>query len=123
MCIRDRVVTMLETSLKKLKIKRKVRCAVNIAAVLFFMALTGMTPSVVRAGIMHILAQLSMIISRKPNTVNSFALSGSIIVLFTPLAAGDCGLQLSFAATYSCIVSRMFGEMCIRDSFIAARIT
>lgn len=103
------VVTMLETSLKKLKIKRKVRCAVNIAAVLFFMALTGMTPSVVRAGIMHILAQLSMIISRKPNTVNSFALSGSIIVLFTPLAAGDCGLQLSFAATYSCIVSRMFG--------------
>ena len=103
------VVTMLETSLKKLKIKRKVRCAVNIAAVLFFMALTGMTPSVVRAGIMHILAQLSIIISRRPNTVNSFALSGSIIILFTPLAAGDCGLQLSFAATYSCIVSRMFG--------------
>ncbi len=104
------VITMLENYMRKLKIKRKVGCVINIAAVLFFMALTGMTPSVVRAGIMHIIAQLSILFSRKSNTLNSFALSGCIIVLFKPLAAGDCGLQLSFAATYSCIISAMLGK-------------
>lgn len=104
------VITMLENYMRKLKIKRKAGCVINIAAVFFFMALTGMTPSVVRAGIMHIIAQLSILFSRKSNTLNSFALSGCIIVLFNPLAAGDCGLQLSFAATYSCIISALLGK-------------
>lgn len=101
------VVAMLGNVLKKLKIKRKTRSVLNIAIVLFFMGLTGMTPSVVRAGLMHIFAQLSMILSRKPNVLNSFALSGCVLVVLDPLSAADYGLQLSFAAAYSCIMLRM----------------
>lgn len=101
------VVTMLGNVLKKLKIKRKTRSVLNIAIVLFFMGLTGMTPSVVRAGLMHIFAQLSMILSRKSNVLNSFALSGCVLVVLDPLSAADYGLQLSFAAAYSCIMLRM----------------
>lgn len=102
------IVTMAENYMKKLKLKRKVRSILNIGIILFFMAVTGMTPSVVRAGVMHILAQLSVLVSRKPHTLNSFAISGCIILLINPLAAADCGLQLSFAATYSCIMVKMF---------------
>lgn len=102
------IVTMAENYMKKLKLKRNVRSIMNIIIILFFMAVTGMTPSVVRAGVMHILAQLSILISRKENNLNSFAISGCIILLINPLAAADCGLQLSFAATYSCIMVKMF---------------
>ncbi|MGN1409259.1 MAG: ComEC/Rec2 family competence protein [Eubacteriales bacterium] len=100
------IVTFAENALKRLKVRRKVRSFINIGVIILFMALTGMSPTVVRAGIMHIFAQLSIIISRKANTLNSFAISGCILILFNPLCAVDCGLQMSFAATYSCIMSK-----------------
>ncbi len=104
------VVTMCEFALRKLKLSRRVRPVINIAIVLVFMSLTGFTPSVVRAGIMQILSQLSILFSRKANMINSFALSGSILMLVNPLCAVDCGLQLSFAATYSCIMYQQLGH-------------
>ena len=99
------IVTFAENSLKRLRVKRKARSCINIGVIILFMALTGMSPTVVRAGIMHIFAQLSIIISRKSNTLNAFAISGCILILCNPLCAVDCGLQMSFAATYSCIMS------------------
>ncbi len=98
------MVTFFGEILKKLKLGRAGRSVINIFVILLFMALTGMTPSVVRAGVMHIFAQLSALLTKKPNTVNAFAISGSLIILTNPLAAVDCGLQLSFVATYSCIL-------------------
>ena len=68
------------------------------------MGLTGSTPSVVRAGIMHILAQLSIIVSRKPNTVNAYALAGVAIILINPFAVVDIGFQLSFVVTFGLLL-------------------
>lgn len=106
------VVTFLENSLKRFKIRRKARSLISIGVILLFMGLTGMTPSVVRAGIMHIFAQLSVLITRRSNTINSFAISGTLLILLNPLCAVDCGLQLSYAATISCIlIRRMRGSL------------
>ena len=98
------LIALLEFAMRRMKIKQNIRAAVNMAFVLFFMALTGFTPSVIRAGIMHLLAQLSIIVARKPNTVNAYALSGAVILAVNPYAALDIGLQLSYAATLGCIV-------------------
>ncbi|MBE6616423.1 MAG: ComEC/Rec2 family competence protein [Ruminococcaceae bacterium] len=92
---------------KKLKVRRKTRSLINIVLIFFFMGITGFTTSVVRAGIMHLLAQLSQILFKKANTVNSLAISGTILILINPFAAFDVGMQLSFIAAYCCIMFQL----------------
>lgn len=92
---------------KKLKVRRRIRSLINITLIFFLMGITGFTTSVVRAGIMHLLAQLSLILFKKANTVNSLAISGTILILANPFAAFDVGMQLSFIAAYCCIMFQL----------------
>jgi len=98
------LVTLAGTGLKHLRIHPKLRTGISMLLIVFLMLLTGMTPSVVRAGIMHLMAQTSLLLTRKSSIVHSFAFSGALMVLVNPYAAMDCGLQLSFAATYCCLL-------------------
>lgn len=98
------LVTMSTLGLKRLKCSPKLRAVLNIVLILFLMFLTGMTSSVMRAGIMHLMAQISHLLTRRNNLIHSFAFSGALMVLLNPYAAMDCGLQLSFAATYCCLL-------------------
>ncbi|MBQ8512863.1 MAG: ComEC/Rec2 family competence protein [Clostridia bacterium] len=101
------LVTLAGTGLKRFRIPPKARAFISMGIILFIMLLTGLTPSVVRAGIMHLMAQVSLLLMRKTNIVHSFAFSGALMVLVNPYAAMDCGLQLSFAATYCCILFQL----------------
>ncbi|MBQ4351402.1 MAG: ComEC/Rec2 family competence protein [Clostridia bacterium] len=98
------LISLLTTLLCRLPLHRKKRAGITIAVILFFIFLTGGTPSVVRAGIMHLLVQLGILVTRRAHSLNSFAISGALLILFNPFAATDCGLQLSFAATYACLL-------------------
>jgi len=98
------LVTFAGSGLKRLRVPPKIRICLNILLILFFMFLTGMTSSVMRAGIMHLMAQLSQLLIRRNNIIHSFAFSGALMVLLNPYAAMECGLQLSFAATYCCLL-------------------
>lgn len=98
------LVTMTGLGLKRLKLRPKMRAVLNMVLILFLMFLTGMTSSVMRAGIMHLMAQLSQLFTRRNNLIHSFAFSGALMVILNPYAAMDCGLQLSFAATYCCLL-------------------
>jgi len=102
------LISLFEQSMRKLMINRRYRSLLNIAFIIFFMFLMGFSPSVTRAGIMCLIAQFAQIISRKANQLNSLALAGTVIVLLNPYLAIDCGMQLSFAAAYSCIVFSKF---------------
>ncbi len=79
--------------------KRKLRAFVTIPTVLFFMAMTGFTASIVRAGVMNILVQLALLFDREADTSTSLAFSLMLILAVNPYAATGAGLQLSFAAT------------------------
>lgn len=106
------LIATADTIWKKLSLKRKTRSVVNIALILLLMCLTGFTPSVVRAGIMHLLAQVSMLLFRKANVLNSLAISGTILVIVNPFVTLDVGMQLSFIAAYCCIMFQMLkGEV------------
>lgn len=98
------VMTAFAAALGRSKLSGKLKASLAMLLIVFFMGLTGFTPSVVRAGIMQLIVQLSIIVMKKPNTLNSFALSGVLLIMSNPLLAVDCGLQLSFAAAYSCII-------------------
>lgn len=84
---------------------RKLR-ALSIVPVFIFtflyMMLTGFTGSVLRSGVMMIVYGVGVLISRDVYSPNSLGIAAFVVVLFFgPYSAGDVGVILSFASTYS----------------------
>lgn len=71
--------------------------------ILFFMAIAGFSKSVMRAGIMHIILQISMLLNNRQNPLNALFASVGIILLANPFAAMSISLQMSFLSTYGII--------------------
>ncbi len=96
---------LLERFLLRLRVRKKARAGITVAACIFFMALTGNPSSLTRAGLMLIIANLSCFFRRKADYPTSLALACALIVAVSPTAALDIGLHLSFAASHSCYIS------------------
>lgn len=74
----------------------------NIAAglfVLFYMALTGFSPSVMRSGIMLLTVFAGYCFRRPADPVNSLGLSAVLLLIGDPLTSLDVSFLLSFNAT------------------------
>lgn len=74
------------------------RYAVQCAVVLFYMFFTGFTSSVVRAGIMVLIACLAFFVRREADMITGIGIAVLTICIFDPFAPGDVALQLSAAA-------------------------
>lgn len=83
---------------------RKWTAIVIIPMVLFFMAITGFTPSVTRAGIMQIFTVTAPLVKRDNDSITALSFALAVILLINPYAAANAGLQLSFLATFGIIV-------------------
>jgi len=82
-----------------LAVGRKRRAAiVCIPVILFFMAMVGNTPSVVRAGIMQIMLLAAPVFKREADSVTDLAFALAILLAVNPYSVKSPGLQLSFAA-------------------------
>lgn len=90
------VVGFLEYICKFLKNKRKSQVFL-IIGILFFMRLTQYTPSVVRAGIMTIMAILSSVFKRKSDIYTNLAISSIVLIIKNPYSIFDIGAILSFS--------------------------
>ena len=91
--------------MKNLPIKNKkiVRSAVSIIFVLFFMALTGFSRSVVRAGIMQIIMFAGGLVRYRSDPLNSLFIALTTILAFNPFSVMSISLQMSFFATLGII--------------------
>lgn len=76
-----------------------------IAFTLLFMALTGFTASVCRAGIMLIAVLLATLFDEDNDPLSFLGLSALIILLIRPTAAVSVSLLLSFCATWGIITA------------------
>lgn len=72
--------------------------------ILFFMMIAGMYPSVLRAGIMSIIAVSGNMLFRHSEPLNSLGLAALIIALPNPYCICDVGLLLSFSSTLGIIL-------------------
>ena len=90
--------------LRFLKTPRKTASLLTAGFVLLFVALTGFTPSAVRAGVMSMVMLLGLLFGREPDSLNSLGLALLVIALPNPYAACDVGLLLSAAATFGILV-------------------
>lgn len=77
------------------------RASLTIIALLFFMLLTGASPSVTRATIMSIVIIIAFLTNRSTNIINSIALAAIIILIIDPNELFNPGFQLSFSAVLS----------------------
>ena len=90
--------------LRFVKAPRRASALLTAGFVLLFVALTGFTPSAVRAGVMSIVLLLGLLFGREPDSLNSLGLALLVITLPNPYAVCDVGLLLSAAATFGILV-------------------
>ncbi|MBE6534265.1 MAG: ComEC/Rec2 family competence protein [Ruminococcaceae bacterium] len=90
--------------LSLLGIKKKSRLAITSIFILLYMALTGFSVSVMRAGFMVIIASLLFILSHSRDTVTSLVVAVTIICILDPCAIFSTSLWLSAFATLGIIV-------------------
>lgn len=90
--------------LKKITKSKIIICLAICTTIFLFMALTGFTPSVVRAGIMIILTYCGTVIFRRSDSLNSLGVSALVLTLLNPYSVGDVGMVLSFTATLGIIL-------------------
>jgi competence protein ComEC len=74
-------------------------------ALIIFVCLTGLQPSVMRAAIMGFGALVALVTQRKVKPLGSLLVAATLLLLFNPLWIWDLGFQLSFLATLGLLVT------------------
>ena len=83
---------------------RRTLCAVASAVLVFYMLLTGLSPSVARACVMQLFLLSAPLFHRGSDPLTSLAAALTVILLVNPYAVGSVSLQLSFAATLGMVL-------------------
>ncbi|MEW6497138.1 MAG: ComEC/Rec2 family competence protein [Cyanobacteriota bacterium] len=86
----------------------KTQLGLGTAALIVFVGLTGLQPSVMRAAIMGFGALVALVTQRKVKPLGSLLVAATVLLLFNPLWIWDLGFQLSFLATLGLLVTAPF---------------
>ncbi|MCL1976367.1 MAG: DNA internalization-related competence protein ComEC/Rec2 [Firmicutes bacterium] len=78
--------------------RRWQRLLLTICFLVFYLHLTGMPASIIRAAIMALTMQIAAVLDEKSDSWTTLALAALICLLYKPLWLFDAGFQLSFAA-------------------------
>ena len=89
----------------------------GIPILLLFMAMTGFTPSVTRAGLMQIFLICAPIFRRESDSITSLSAALLALLLLNPYSCASVGLQLSFSATLGIILFTPGLSSAAKDSF------
>ncbi|MEG0762953.1 MAG: ComEC/Rec2 family competence protein [Oscillospiraceae bacterium] len=103
---------------EKLFASRKIGAVLGIVITVSFMLLTGITPSVVRAGIALLVLYFGILLSRIPDTLTSLGFAALILCVQNPFAAIDLGMLLSFAATLGVLLANYFTKHYCKKEFV-----
>ncbi len=90
--------------LMRLGVKKKSAIVAMIIFTLFYMTITGLSASVVRASLMLIISSSMFLLSRTKDSMTSLILSVLIIIIASPYAIYDVALWLSAFATLGIVV-------------------
>lgn len=89
---------------RKLYKLRMLFVSLAIVFILTYMAVTGFTPSVVRAGIMLTIYASGYFVNREPYSLNSLGVAALFLTIPNPYIVADLGLIYSFATTASILI-------------------
>lgn len=97
-------VYALGAVLRLLRMTRERMLVTLIAAVPFYVLLSGLSPSVVRAGLMTMLALLAARMDKLKDGLHLLAAAAVVMLVWNPYFIQDVGFQLSFAVTAGLIL-------------------
>lgn len=83
----------------------KAQLVFGTSALVIFVGLTGLQPSVLRAAIMGFGALVALVTQRKVKPLGSLLVAATLLLLFNPLWIWDLGFQLSFLAMLGLLVT------------------
>ena len=86
------------------RISRRMRYVTVLVTVMMYMGVTGFSPSVMRAGLMWMIACIADLIRTRPDPLTSLFFSTALICAAAPTAVFDVGLMLSVSATLGLIL-------------------
>lgn len=98
------VTMLLRLLLRKLNAKPWISFAIIAVFMLCFMAITGFTPSVMRAGIMLLIVYFGKMFYRDADGINSLGIAALALTVFNPYSVGNIGILLSFVATFGILL-------------------
>ncbi len=87
-----------------LHINKRLSYALLIPLAIFYIALTGFLPSVLRAGIMSILSYIGLLSGRMRDSYTALFAAVTGILIVQPYAVFSIGLWLSFSATFAILI-------------------
>lgn len=86
------------------RLKSRIGAVISAVFVIIFMAVSGFTYSVMRAGLMMLVMLLGTLISRQSDSLNSLGAALVILCFINPYCVMSLGLRLSFLSTLGIIV-------------------
>ncbi len=99
------IMGFFEFLLRSIRVNKKVRCVVMIAAALFYLALTGFSAPAVRSVIMASSIYISYLFYTQSDGVTALVVAAAIILLISPTSLFDVSLWMSEFATLGLIVA------------------
>ncbi len=106
--------------LSRILTKRK-SALITLVPLVIFMAVTGFSPSVIRAGIMNIIYLLGLALSRRADSLNSLSVAVMIMCIINPYNSVNVSLQLSAFATLGLIILSRPINRYLRRHFLPRR--
>ena len=97
------IILVINKILKRSFGKRNIKFII-IIFLIFYMFLTGFSPSIVRASLMNILILGAELFYRKNDLATSISLSLLIILIYNPFLIENIGLQFSYIATIGIVL-------------------
>jgi len=90
--------------LKKIKLRKDKINIIMILIIILYVYITGMTASIVRAGIMAITILVAYLVNRKSDTITAIAFSALLMIINNPFVIWSLGFQLSFLGTLGIVL-------------------
>jgi competence protein ComEC len=98
------IILIVLALLSAFRFPEQLRLIVACLILIFYVFLTGQSPSVVRATVMGVIMLCSLLIERKIDIYNSLALAAILLLFFDAKQLFHPGFQLSFAAVISIVL-------------------
>ena len=80
-------------------LRNVIRSVAAVVTVILFAAVTGFSPSVIRAGICVIITYIGYAVLRTSDGITSLGIAALVLTVTNPYSVGDLGMLLSFSAT------------------------
>ena len=98
------LLLLLLKPLRALKGGRQAAAILTVAGVWVFVAVTGMAPSTLRAGVMFSFMILTRLWHRRPPMLNAIVFSALVLLMVRPAMVHEMGFQLSYAAVSALVL-------------------